>query len=114
MPEMAAFVESLCREFGDDAIWKQVEKGFAGESTFFARENGVLAGTRDTGSVAVARWDEQGIARLYPASWIIEARALANRRGIEIKPCNPDIWLDDEREAEQLRDMIASLKGRAK
>jgi hypothetical protein len=114
MPEMAAFIEGLCREFGDAVIWTQVEKGFAGEQTFFARENGVQVGTRDTRSVVCVRWDEKGISYTTPADWILDARELARRRGFDIKPGNPDVWGDEDREAKELRNMIATLKGKRK
>lgn len=114
MPGTAAFLEDLASVLGDDAVWPQVEKGLAGEPTFFARENGVQAGTRDTRAVVAVRWDEYHVAYTTPADWIIEARAVAEKKGISIKPANPGTPGDDEREAKELRDMIAALKGRAK
>ena len=110
MPGTAAFLEDLASVFGDSAVWPQVEKGLSGESTFFARENGIQAGTRDTGSVVAVRWDEYHVAYATPADWVIEARALARRRGIDVRPANPDRPGDDEREAQELREMIAALK----
>jgi hypothetical protein len=114
MPTTAAFLEELCKVFGESAVLSQVAKGFAGEPTFFARENGVQAGTRDTRSVVFVRWDEKGVAYTTPADWILDARELAKRRGIQIKPGDPNVWGDEDREAQKLRDMIATLKGNRK
>jgi hypothetical protein len=46
MPEIAAFIESLCEVFGNEAIHAQIRKGLNGEPTFYAQENGYEIGTR--------------------------------------------------------------------
>jgi hypothetical protein len=114
MPMTAAFIDEMREAFGKESIDAQIRLGMAGAPTFFARENGVQAGTRDTRSVVCVRWDEKGISYATPADWILDARELAKRRGIDIKPGNPDVWGDEDREAKELRNMIATLKGMRK
>jgi hypothetical protein len=114
MPMTAAFVDEMREAFGKESIDAQIRLGMRGEPTFFAQENGVQVGTRDTRSVVCVRWDEKGISYATPADWILDARELAKRRGFDIKPGSPDIWGDEDREAQELREMIAAVKGSAK
>jgi hypothetical protein len=48
MPEVAAFIDSLCDAFGKETIHAQIRKGLNGEPVFYAFENGYEVGTRST------------------------------------------------------------------
>lgn len=106
MPWTAGIIDELRAEFGKDVIDQQIRRGIKGEPVFWARENGHTIGARNMASTVVIEWDEYGIARSRPADWIIEARQYAKDNGIQIEVADPDIWGDDKREAQQLRDMI--------
>jgi hypothetical protein len=45
MPQVAAFIDSLCEVFGKEAIHAQIRKGLNGAPTFYAQENGYEIGT---------------------------------------------------------------------
>lgn len=114
MPWVASILEDLGNHFGAEAIEDMVNRGFAGEPTFYAVENGVRVGTRNTVHTSVIEWDEFGIARSRDADWLVEAREFARRRGISIRQYDPGKPGDIEREARELRDMIAKAKANRK
>lgn len=114
MPAMAAFLDDLASAFGEEAVWSQVEKGIAGEPTFFARENGKRIGTRNTVHTSVIGWDERGLPYSSDPDWMLEAREFVRRRGIAIAPYDPNKPGDVEREARELRQAIDQAKGGAK
>ncbi|NPT41032.1 hypothetical protein GNZ12_06805 [Paraburkholderia sp. 1N] len=45
MPEIAGFVADMKAAFGEQEIDEAIRRGKAGESTFYARENGRAVGT---------------------------------------------------------------------
>ncbi len=46
MPEIAAWIDAMVDAFGKEAVHGQIRSGLAGESTFYAQENGHAIGTR--------------------------------------------------------------------
>lgn len=48
MPETAAFIDAMREAFGADEINASIRAGMEGQPTFWASENGVEIGTRDT------------------------------------------------------------------
>lgn len=114
MPATAAFLDDLAAAFGEDAIWPQVEKGFAGEPTFFAIEGGVRAGTRNTVHTSAIAWDQRDMPYSTTPGWIKDARAFAAKRGIDIKAPDPNDESDLRREANELRNLINAAKSKGK
>lgn len=114
MPATAAFVDAMREAFGKEMVECQIRRGIKGEPTFFAQENGHQVGTCNTESTSVVYWDEQGISRSRDPGWMIDARKLAVQQGVHIRQHNPDDPMDVQREAQELRDMIAALKGKEK
>lgn len=114
MPATAAFLDDLAQVFGEESVWKQVEKAFAGEATFFAREGRKRIGVRNTDATVAVHWDAAGVAQAGPAEWILEAREVAKRFGHNVRPADLALVGDEEREAQELRDMISKMKGGAK
>lgn len=48
MPETAAFIDAMREAFGADQINASIKAGIDGQPTFYACENGVEVGTKDT------------------------------------------------------------------
>lgn len=115
MPSTAAFLDSLRNTFGADMINGQIRQSVKnGKPTFWARENGNMLGTRDTSANSVLMWDEQGISYWATPDWVHDARALAVKVKVDIKPADPDDLDGAEREADELRALIQAVKARRK
>jgi hypothetical protein len=48
MPTVAGWIDELREAFGADQINPSIKAGLAGQPTFYAEENGVAVGTKDT------------------------------------------------------------------
>lgn len=114
MPECAAFIESLVKEFGQELIHGQIRKGLAGQPTFWARENGHEIGARDTVATSAIYYDEHGLSHAVDTHWMIDARAEAERRGIQIPKADRSNQNDVEREAQALRAVLDKANARKK
>lgn len=114
MPWTAAILDELRAAFGKDAIDGQIRKALNGEPTFWARENGHRLGARNTVHTSAIRYDALGVSYSAPAEWILEARAFARQRGINIEPADQKDPNDVEREANALRSLIQQAKARLK
>lgn len=110
MPWTAAILDELRAAFGKDAIDGQIRKAFNGEPTFWAKENGHRLGTRNTVHTSAIQYDALGISYSVPADWIVEARAFAARRGVQVREANQKDPVDVEREAVELRSLIQQAK----
>jgi hypothetical protein len=103
--------EQFRRSMGKRMVNGTVQSGFKPEPTFWIRESGRELGTRDTGSTSVVRWDEvTGLPYSAEPDWMVEARQVAERRGIKIRPADPNKPADVRREADELRQVLATAK----
>lgn len=48
MPLCAAFIDEMREAFGEKVINENIKLGIAGLTTFYAEENGITVGTKDT------------------------------------------------------------------
>lgn len=112
MPETAAFLDEMRKVFGKESIDVQVRKALKGQPTFWARENSHMLGVRDTSADHALKWDEKGISYWATPEWVHDARHLAQRLGVDIKPADPADLNDAVREADELRALIEEAKRR--
>lgn len=110
MPTVAAFLDDLRSVFGKEMIDKQIRSGIKGAPTFWACEGGHKLGTRNTEHSCSIEWDEAGISYAATPEWVIEMRAFARKRGLNIRPAEPGDYGDMKREADEYRTLLASLK----
>lgn len=109
MPLTAKLIDQLRLEFGVMETNNAIRKAMAGEAGFFyAKENGMVFGTPDTTVTSVICWTGSGQCYRQDPEWMMDARAIAESSGIEIKRCNPLDVDDIHREAAALRKILRS------
>lgn len=107
MPWCASIIDDLVREFGQEFVHGQIRQGLAGRPTFWAQENGHEIGTRDTVPTSAISWDAVGNVISVVPHWMIEARKKAAACGIAIPQAESSDQFAMEREAEELRKVLA-------
>lgn len=112
MPGVAAGVEQFIALLGVDYVHGEIRAALNGApSSFFGSEAGYTIGKRNTEATAAIHYDERGISYAVELEWLEEARVSAQRHGINIMRATPGNVRDVEREANELRKIIAMNKG---
>lgn len=111
MPLTAQLVDQLRLQHGKEFVGSQMRKAIKGEMRcFWARENGIEVGTRNTSITSSYVLNERGISVRVDPDWMIDALELAKRKGIVIE--RVDFACPDEARvvAKQLRLIIEEDK----
>ncbi len=108
MPETAKRIDEMRSDKGAEAVNELIRRAMAGEPyCFYAEENGLTFGARDTESVSVIYWDEQGKMHRTDPAWMVEALQLAEDMDIEIVRIDVNDPDDNRRVARKLREVMA-------
>lgn len=110
MPKTAKQIDQMRESMGAAAANEIIRKAMAGEPGFFyAEENGLTFGTKDTRATSVIMWDERGRAYRSDPEWMIDALRFAESIGIEIQ--RQDMTDPDEARqvAVRLRQILAGV-----
>lgn len=84
MPQTAALVDQLRLQHGADQINSQIRKSIGGQYGFWARENGIEIGCRDTRASSSYVLNERGVSVRTDPDWMQEALEFAKEKGIVI------------------------------
>lgn len=111
MPWTAALVDQLRLQHGEAQINDQLRRGIRGEPRgFWARENGIEVGTRDTSATSAYILNERGISVRVDPDWMVDALEFAKSQGIVIERHD----VDDPDEARQVAVKLRSILKDAK
>ncbi|MGZ9713914.1 hypothetical protein ACXX82_24255 [Glaciimonas sp. GNP009] len=108
MPLTAKRIDWMREVMGASEADALIRKAMAGiPGYFYAEENGMTFGTRDTGSTSAIGWDKRGVAYRSDPPWMVDAMAVAEQRGIVLPPRDMSDHEAAERIAVTLRKILA-------
>lgn len=111
MPWTAALVDQLRLQHGEAQINDQLRRSIKGEPRcFWARENGIEVGTRDTSATSAYVLNERGISVRIDPGWMVDALEFAKSKGVVIERND----VDDPDEARQVAVKLRSILEEAK
>lgn len=111
MPLTAQLVDQLRLQHGKEFVDNQMRKAIKGDMRcFWARENGIEVGTRNTSITSSYILNERGISVRVDPDWMVEALEFAKSKGVVIER----IDVDDPDEARQVAVKLRSILEEAK